>query len=596
MKRIKDHIIKGKKSFTKLFLLPSFFFLLPAVTTSCIDEETPTQEASAEQVAGSSASFKMLINGLNSKMISLQNYYGESYRGTWYATQDWGYPCYMYIRETMLDGFPTTDASWNYQIYYEKASNLTGYSGCPFYYYYGLVNNANRILATLTDDVSDEMLQYYAMARVYRALAYTDLALMYEFYPTGIADLDAKAQKILGLTVPLVTEETTRESGKNNPRAPFYTMYRFIFNDLSIAEAGLKNYSRTAKSEANIDVVNSLLSRFWLNLATRFRKYPDDLAKQLEHEGDNDGGKALGIKTANECYQKAYDYAAKVVAAGYTPVTEAQWKDSKTGFNTENQAWIWEMRISSKEQFTDYWCSHIGLTASEPTWGMAAYGGAYRCLATKYYNKMQKDDWRKTSWIAPEDAGAATPPEKYNSLLKEETAATKSEKTNFSRLPAYANLKFRPGSGSIDDEQTGMLVDIPLIRVEEMHFNMIECTFYLNGLDAGKKALENFLNTYRYTNSGYYCDASYSADFVYEMIAQKFIEFWGEGILYNDFKRLRLAVIRDYVGTNYLDTYLLNSKDGYAAPWLNFYIPETERSFNSALENEMNPDPTPYCE
>ena len=74
MKRIKDHIIKGKKSFTKLFLLPSFFFLLPAVTTSCIDEETPTQEASAEQVAGSSTSFKMLINGLNSKMISQQNY------------------------------------------------------------------------------------------------------------------------------------------------------------------------------------------------------------------------------------------------------------------------------------------------------------------------------------------------------------------------------------------------------------------------------------------------------------------------------------------------------------------------------------------
>ena len=245
--KITNKYIKGTKVFTKLFLLPTFFFLLPAATTSCIDEETPTQEASAEQVAGSTASFKMLINGLSSKMISQQNYYGESYRGTWYASQDWGYPCYMYVKETMLDGFPTTDASWNYQIYYEKASNLTGYSGCPFYYYYGLINNANRILATLSDDATDEMLQYYAMARVYRALAYSDLAMMFEFYKTGIAELDAKAEKILGLTVPLVTEETTRESGKNNPRAPFYTMYRYILNDLTIAEAALKNYSRSSK-------------------------------------------------------------------------------------------------------------------------------------------------------------------------------------------------------------------------------------------------------------------------------------------------------------------------------------------------------------
>lgn len=594
--KITNKYIKGTKVFTKLFLLPTFFFLLPAATTSCIDEETPTQEASAEQVAGSTASFKMLINGLSSKMISQQNYYSESYRGTWYASQDWGYPCYMYVKETMLDGFPTTDASWNYQIYYEKASNLTGYSGCPFYYYYGLINNANRILATLSDDASDEMLQYYAMARVYRALAYSDLAMMFEFYKTGIAELDAKAEKILGLTVPLVTEETTRESGKNNPRAPFYTMYRYILNDLTIAEAALKNYSRSSKSEPNIDVVNGLLSRFWLNLATRFRKYPDDLAKQLEHEGDNDGYTALGIKTAEDCYRKAQDYATKVIGAGYTPVTESQWKDDKTGFNTENQAWVWDMRYTSKEQVTDYWCSHVGLTASEPTWGMAAYGGAYRCIATKYYNRIKDGDWRKESWIARKDAGAATPPEKYNTLLKEETTATKSEKTNFSRLPAYANLKFRPGSGSIDDEQTGMLCDVPLLRVEEMYFNVIECKFYLEGLAAGKQALESFLNTYRYTNSGYHCDATYKADFMYEMIAQKFIEFWGEGVLYNDFKRLRLAVIRDYVGSNYLEAYLLNSKDGYCAPWLNFYIPETERSFNSALENEMNPDPTPYCE
>ncbi|MGN0226076.1 MAG: hypothetical protein ACI4A7_08400 [Prevotella sp.] len=576
-----------------LYILP---IAATMALTACVEEEIPTEVASSGQVEESSTSFKMLVNGLTAKMISQQNYYNEDYRGTWYATQDWGYPCYMYVKDAMLDCFPTTDASWNYQIYYEKASNLAAYSGCPFYYYYGLINNANRILASKDDaTASDEIKKYLAVTRAFRALAYMDLSMMFEFYKTGVAELDAKAQKVVGLTVPIVTESTTREEGKNNPRAPFYKMYRFIYNDLKYAEENIKGYGRSSKNEPNIDVVNGLLARFWLTLATRFRLNPDDLSSQLQHEGDEDGGSTLGITSAEECYRKAYEYANKVIAAGYTPVTKEQWTDSKTGFNTENQAWIWDMKITSKEQFTDYWCSVVGLTASEPTWGMPAYGGAYRCLASKYYNKIQDGDWRKLSWIDPVDAGSAKVPAKYNSLLKDEDNATKADKTNFSRLPALANLKFRPGSGSIDDDQVGMLCDISLMRVEEMYFIGIECECYLNGFTAGKKALEDFINTYRNSEGNYYCDATYTADFIYEMIAQKVVEFWGEGIMYNDFKRLRLAITRDYAGTNYLDTYLLNSKDGYCAPWLNFYIPETERSFNSALENQMNPDPTPYC-
>ena len=55
------------------------------------------------------------------------------------------------------------------------------------------------------------------------------------------------------------------------------------------------------------------------------------------------------------------------------------------------------------------------------------------------------------------------------------------------------------------------------------------------------------------------------------------------------------AITRMYEGSNYLDTYKMDSKDGYCAPWLNFYLPDTERSFNRALDGQMNPDPTPYC-
>lgn len=567
--------------------------------TACIEEELPSDMATADQieVMDQGTSLKMMVYGLNSKMISESNYYNSSYAGTWYATQDWGYPCYMYIRETMLDGFPSTDASWNYQLYYESASNLTGYTACPYFYYYSLIDNANRILRTKSNgSLSETIAQYKGIARVYRALSYMDLSMMFEFYPTEKEELNAKAKDVWGLTVPIVTENSTLEEEKNNPRVPFYTMYRFIYNDLTQAEKDLRTYVRSEKNEVNIDVVNALLSRFWLTLATRFRKFPEDLAAQLSHEGDADKGCDLGITTAEECYQKAADYADKVINAGYTPVTREQWKDAKTGFNTANQAWVWDMRITSQEQYSSFWCSIMGLTTSEATWAMPAYGDAYRCISTRYYDMIHDGDWRAETWIAPEDAGSPTVPEQYNSLLKEESAATKANRTCFSRLPAYANLKFRPGNGSIDDELTGMLCEIPLIRVEEMHFIKIECEYYLNGLEAGCSALESFLNTYRFDNGKTYtCDANYETAFVYEMIAQKYIEFWGEGIMYNDFKRLRLAITRIYDNSNYLDTYQMNSRDGYCAPWLNFYLPDTERSFNKALDGQMNPDPTPYC-
>ncbi|MGN0068475.1 MAG: RagB/SusD family nutrient uptake outer membrane protein [Prevotella sp.] len=584
-------------------LADTIFYLWPlaAVLTlyGCIDEETPTNSATKEQIEGSGSSFAMLVNGLNSKMISYENYYTSSdsysYVGTWYATQDWGYPCYMYVRETLLDGFPTTDTSWNYQLYFEQATDLTASTAPVYYYYYSLINNANRILASQDEQTaSTSIRQSLGKTRVYRALSYMDLSMMFEFYRTGNAELDGKAEAVWGLTVPIVTEKTTNSEAKNNPRAPFYKMYRFIYSDLSKAEEDLKDFVRGQKNEVNIDVVNGMLARFWLNMATRFRKNPEDLALQLQHEGDDDGFHALGIATASDCYRLASAYAQKVISAGYSPVTESQWHDSATGFNTANQAWVWDMRFSAIEQVPDYWCTIMGLTASEPTWGMPAYGDAYRCISKRYYDKIQEGDWRKTTWIDPKDAEAVNVPEKYNSLLADDNVASRAQNTNFSRLPAYANLKYRPGSGDIIDDQKGLLCDIPLMRVEEMYFIQIECDYYLNGLEAGIAGLESFMNAYRWGDTGrYVCDASYSTAFVYELMVQKYIEFWGEGILYNDFKRLRLGITRTYEGSNYLEAYQINSKDGYCAPWLNFFIPEAERSFNQGIE--MNPDPTPYC-
>ena len=561
--------------------------------TGCIDEETPTQQASADQVASSSTSLSMLVSGLKSKMISYCNYYSDV--TSWYATQDWGYPCYMLIKETMLDGFPTTGSTWNYQTYYESGTRLTSYTAPVYFFYYNLAGLSNKIMKSTEGATSETMLNYRGIAHTYRALAYMDLALMFEFWPTGNTELDAKAKDIWGLTVPIVTENTTAEEAKNNPRADFPTMYRFIYSDLSKAKELLAGYDRAEKNDVNIDVVNGLLARFWLTAATRFQRYPDDLPKQLAAEGANDGYADLGITSAADCYKKAEECAKAVINAGYKPMTKEQWHDTKTGFNTANHSWVWDMRITSQEQYSNYWNSIMGNVASEPTWALPAYGGEYRCISSDLYYSIQDGDWRKTSWIAPEDAGSKTVPEKYQTQLKDETAASKAANTNFSRLPAYANLKFRPGSGSIDDEQTGMLVDIPLMRVEEMYFIVMECEYYLNGETAGLIKLDNFMNDYRFDegNKWYYAYET-SDSFIIELMSQKYVELWGEGLMYNDFKRLGLPIIRKYQGSNYVEPYdKLNHEAFGCAQWLNFYIPEVARTYNSALSGKMNPDPTP---
>ena len=79
-----------------------------------------------------------------------------------------------------------------------------------------------------------------------------------------------------------------------------------------------------------------------------------------------------------------------------------------------------------------------------------------------------------------------------------------------------------------------------------------------------------------------------------EIISQKYVELWGEGLIYNDYKRLALPIVRNTDSSNYIEPYntLNHTADG-SAQWLNFYIPEVARTYNSALSGKMNPDPTP---
>ena len=76
------------------------------------------------------------------------------------------------------------------------------------------------------------------------------------------------------------------------------------------------------------------------------------------------------------------------------------------------------------------------------------------------FEQIPDDDWRKETWIAPEDAGKA-PGTKYHTLFTDE---------NFKKVPAYVHLKFKLKEGNMIDANVGAPIDNLLMRVEEMYF------------------------------------------------------------------------------------------------------------------------------
>lgn len=118
------------------------------------------------------------------------------------------------------------------------------------------------------EEANQKIQQFYGNALVYRAMSYMDLMRMYEYKRTGIGVLDSEAESrdIYGLTTVIIDENFDNANAENNPRVPFYHMYRFIMDDLNKAEKYLDGYTRNSKIRADISVVQSLKARLWLEI------------------------------------------------------------------------------------------------------------------------------------------------------------------------------------------------------------------------------------------------------------------------------------------------------------------------------------------
>lgn len=568
-------------------ILTAICVLLAFSTTGCLEEAFPEDDTmSSGQIAGADKS---------ALVAAMSSYLNAGGNENW----DIGFTGFQIFMDAMTEDYPVYSQDYDYFRYFNTQYSIgnNGLSQTYWVRYYYLLQKANSVISTCGDEPSRDDYFNMGVSLIFRSMVYLDLARMFEYKHTNVARLDdiADERNVWGLTVPIITEKTTEAESRVTPRAPFYEMYRFIYNDLLNAEVYLGNYHSTEdKSLPCLGVAYGFQARLWLEMGSRFELYPDDLAKQIQNE-DNEGLghlARLGISTADDCFRKAADYARKAINEGFTPLSKSQWFDTSSGFNSPNASWLWAIVVSPNDGIaTGTWKSLPSFKCPEATYGMSnSTYGSYRMIDARLYDKIDANDWRRDTWISPEFASMSDSEEKAEIFNNTYAPLTTFSYDNFCKYSAYTGFKFRPASGNGSTPSIGNLVSQPLMRIEEMYFIEAEALAHCEGPASGKAAIEDFMNTYRMEEgTTFTCNASLLEDVVDVIWTQKRIELWGEGQVYWDYKRRELAIERGYPGTNHPAQYRYNSHPDAVAPWANLYIPDRVQSLNQTIV--LNPDP-----
>lgn len=511
--------------------------LLSAFTlTSCIDEVEPTSGATQEQIDASAKAVEAVLWGMPA--------YLNQQQGTDYGHYAFGYGSMMHVRDVMTGDMPVVESNYDHFTAWETNLDIGDQFRTTQYlwnYNYHFVLAANKMIAAVdTATANSAQLGYLGAGHAYRAMVYLDMARCYEYLPNDVTSVDS----LTHLTVPIVTEKTTEEQARNNPRATREKMAEFIKSDLEQAEKYIPNLRLTEKTLPHLNCVYGLYARLYMWL---------------------------------EDYPKAAEYARMAITTGSnTIMSETDCIDSATGFNTLS-AWMWgAQQVEEDATVQSGIVNWTAWMSNEATFGYAN-AGPILMMDRNMYDRLSNNDFRKKMYKAPK--GGAL--EGQNSFCDPDAADD---------LPDYASLKFRPhnGAAGMGVATVGAVTAYPLMRVEEMWFIYFEAIAH----SAPAQAMQAFTGwMQQYRNPKYYSAATSVDDVVEEIVFQKRVELWGEGQSFFDIKRLNLPVTRAYVDTNWQNKDALLNTTGRPA-WMNWVIVRTEQNNNAALVGHNNPDPS----
>lgn len=528
----------------------------PALLTSCIEETIPTQLVTDEQLAESPKASEAMLW----EMTAIYNKFNTLGADQHY---DWGYGSIMHIRDVMTEDYAVASSSYDHYSAWEQNTAIgESYMSTQFVwtYLWKQVQVANNVLRAMpaVGEANESQKGYIGIASAQRASMYLDLARMYEFLPNDkTSNINKNGNDVLNLTVPIVSETTTEEEAKNNPRVSRQVMAEFILNDLNVAEENIEKIARLDKTMPDLAVVYGLKARYYMWIA----------------------------ETAED-YAKARDYARKAIdKSAATPMTKVEMTDTKTGFNNLSvSAWLWGMQVNEEDRVVTSgilnwtsWCSN------ETSFGYASEGPK-PMVSKAMFDRIPSSDYRKAWWVGPK--GSA-----HNKTLSFVTDDYNIENEDADRpVCEYGSLKFRPGSGNPSIYSVAAVVGIPLMRVEEMYFIEAEAAEHV-AAGSGITLLESFMKNYR--NPEYKYTPKTNNDgltpAIEEIVFQKRVELWGEGQTFFDVKRLNISVDRATAGNFYANCRFTTS--GRPA-WMNFVIVRSEGNSNAAVLEWNNPDPS----
>ena len=521
-----------------------------AAASSCIKEADPYEIATEDQVT-----LETLIEGIPASLVQAGSAGYAQDGQAW----DFALPA-IHIATESMTGDIAIGGNIGYDWFAQWGTNEAlgadyAVGALTWNNYYAWIMAANNVIKQI--DASDfssldaTQKSYLGFAYAYRAMSYLDLVRLYEFKENTVTE----APELLGLGVPVVLPETTEAEAKNNPRAKVDDIYdKVIFPDLDKAEELLSGFTAPDKYTISLALVYGLKARAWLERGT--------------------------AKNDAESYRQAAEYARlAITASGCTPLTQEQWEDPTNGFNsaTSNDAWIWGLALPS-ESVANLFCFTVHMSC-ENDWAPYHAG---RGINRNLYYSIDSRDFRRHSWLDPDRSSYA-----YKSCRPDADTYFKES------LADFANIKFRPAQGAYEDFKVGGAADHPYMRVEEMYFIEAEATAQAGDLAGGIRLLNEFMTSYRMMNGATYDCTSKSGTlegFINELMLQKRIEFWGEGIVMFDMKRLDMSTRRGYVGTNSPNSYRLNTEG--RAPYWNFVITRGETQNNPVIATQNNPDPS----
>lgn len=534
--------------------------IAPMLAVGCIEEAFPEGSTQiADQVGESEFALGGLVNSFPVAMMKVdtRDFYSK------YGTHvDFGIPAIHLMTDSMLEDIAIMGDNpgywsfnfWSRNVGMNDQSWPVGYFWENYYAYIKIANDVISVIE-VSDDMPELNKNYLGQGYAYRAMCYLDLARMYEPKENDYTDVS----KVLGLTVPIVTEKTTAEELGNNPRVPREQMYEFILSDLKMAEEMLAN-AGNSYTQPTLAAVYAMYAKAYLEMG------------YWKEGGDMDA------------FKKAAEYARlAITTSGKTPLTEAEWTNPTTGFNSgsANNSWIWGLPVS-----VDLIGNIICYTAHiccEGQWGYTTLSNPG--IDRNLYEKINDKDFRKKSYLSPNPAEWTSGTYRF--------AGTPAEQAVFLNYYArpYTSLKFRPVEGNCSEYTTGNPADHCLLRVEELYFIEMEAVAQYD-LNKAKTLLNEFM-AYRITDGSYDCsEVATGVDwFITEMLTQKRIEFWAEGVLYYDYKRLDKGITRYYEGSNHPEMWAFNTT-GRSPQW-NFVINRGEFQANVGIdESTNNPDPS----